>query len=125
MHLCSVGNALGTARTFDLTIETKSGHSHTFNAVNRDEHEMMDTYLKSKKVRVTNQMADDVLNDLIGDDDDEEMQSVHSSGSEEPTVRRGADVDDEDSEEGNNVVQKEVFCHLMSFHRRRLQSIIK
>jgi structure-specific recognition protein 1 len=59
----------------------------------------MDNYLKAKKIRVTNQMADEVLNDLIGDDDDEEMQSVASSGSEEPAVRRGADVD-EDSEEG-------------------------
>jgi structure-specific recognition protein 1 len=87
-----------------LTIETKSGHSHTFNAVNKEEHEAMDGYLKSKKVRVTNQMADDVLNDLIGDDDDEEMQSVASSGSEEPTVRRGADVDDEDSEDGEYTV---------------------
>ena len=61
----------------------------------------MENYLKAKKIRVTNQMADDVLNDLIGeDDDDEEMQSIASSGSDEPEVRRGADVDDEDSEEG-------------------------
>jgi len=93
-----VGNVLGTARTFDLTIETKSGPSYTFNAVNRDEHEMMENYMKSKKIRVTNQMADDVLNDLIGEDDDEEMQSIASSDSEEPEVRRGGDVDDEDSE---------------------------
>lgn len=94
-----VGNAMGTARTFDLSIETKAGTTHMFNAVNRDEHEMMDTYLKTKKIKVTNQMADETMNDILGDDDDEEMQSVASSGSEEPTVRRGAEVD-EDSEEG-------------------------
>jgi hypothetical protein len=61
----------------------------------------MENYLKAKKIRVTNQMADDVLNELIGEEDsDEEMQSIASSGSDEPQVRRGADVNDEDSEVG-------------------------
>jgi structure-specific recognition protein 1 len=60
----------------------------------------MENYLKMKKIRLTNQMADDGLNDILGDDDDEEMQSIASDESEEPEVRRGADVDDEDSEAG-------------------------
>jgi structure-specific recognition protein 1 len=96
-----VGNAMGTARTFDLTITPKSGAEYTFSAVNRDQHESMENFLKAKKVKVTSQMADEVLAELVGDedDDDEEMQSVASSGDDEPTVRRGADVD-EDSEDG-------------------------
>src|ERR1700753_112129 len=96
---------MGVARTFDITIVTKGEAEYTFNAVNRDEHEGMDTYLKAKKVRVTSKMADDAeLMAELGEDDDDsdaEMQSVRSSESDEPVVRRGGDVDEEDSEEGN------------------------
>jgi hypothetical protein len=92
---------MGTARTFDFTIETTS-NDFTFNVVPKDDFEKLDGYLKSKKIRVTNRIgADERVAELLGDDDDDEMQSVASSDDDnEPVVRKGADVDDEDSEEG-------------------------
>ncbi|KZS93658.1 SSrecog-domain-containing protein [Sistotremastrum niveocremeum HHB9708] len=94
-----VGTALGTSRTFDLTIATKSsGTDYTFTAINKEEHESMEAFLISKKLRVKNEMADDVMaGPGIEDDEDEEMQSVASSGEERPAPRVGDE--DEDSSE--------------------------
>ena len=94
------------ARTFDLKIVTKSGPEYTFTSINKEEHEVTENYLKEKKVRVKNEMMEGEL--LMGvDDEDEEMQSVASSGEEAPKPRRGAD-DDEDSEEG--------WCSMLAFN---------
>lgn len=102
-----VGSGMGAtaARTFDLKIVTKSGPEYTFTAINKDEHEPMEAWLKEKKVRVKNEMLQDV--DMLlgpagaGDDEDEEMQSVASSGDEAPKPHLGGN--DEDSEEGERV----------------------
>jgi structure-specific recognition protein 1 len=88
------------ARTFDLKITTKSGPEYTFTSINKEEHEVTEAYLKEKKVRIKNEMIPDadILMAAVGDDDDEEMQSVASDGSEAPRPRVGGDS--EDSEEG-------------------------
>ncbi|KAI0087029.1 structure-specific recognition protein-domain-containing protein [Irpex rosettiformis] len=94
-----LGAGLGAtaARTFDLKIVTKSGPEYTFTSINKEEHEVTETYLKDKKVKVKNEMMEGEL--IMGvDDEDEEMQSVASSGEEAPKPRRGME-DDEDSEE--------------------------
>lgn len=96
-----LGAGLGAtaARTFDLKIVTKSGPEYTFTSINKEEHEVTETYLKDKKVKVKNEMMEGEL--IMGvDDEDEEMQSVASSGEEVPKPRRGMD-DDEDSELGS------------------------
>jgi structure-specific recognition protein 1 len=92
------------ARTFDLKIVTKSGPEHNFTSINKEDHELVETYLKDKKIRVKNEMipdADLLLAAAAGDDDDDDddMQSV-SSDDGPPRVKpsRGQD-DDEDSEE--------------------------
>ncbi|KAF9807348.1 hypothetical protein IEO21_08260 [Rhodonia placenta] len=93
-----LGAGLGAtaARTFDLKIVTKSGPEYTFTSVNKEEHEGTEAYLREKKVKVKNEMMEGEL--IMGvDDEDEEMQSVASSGEEAPKPRLGGD--DEDSEE--------------------------
>jgi structure-specific recognition protein 1 len=90
---------MASARTFDLKIVQKSGPEHTFTSIAREEHEGIETFLKAKKVRVTNEMTDgDAVMAAPDDSDDDEMQSVASSGEEAPKPRLGDE--DEDSEEG-------------------------
>jgi structure-specific recognition protein 1 len=91
------------ARTFDLKIVTKSGPEYTFTSINKEEHEVTETYLKDKKIRIKNEMVPDadVLMAAAGvdeDDDDDEMQSVASSGDAVSKPRAGGHSDD--SEEG-------------------------
>lgn len=89
------------ARTFDLKIVTKSGPEHTFTSLNKEEHEPIESYLKDKKIKIKNEMVQDVdmlLAAGVVDDEDEEMQSVASSDDEPSKPRLGGD--DEDSEEG-------------------------
>ncbi len=90
---------MASSRTFDMTVVTKQGPEHTFSAINKEEHEGIETYLKGKKVRVKNQIVEDLAVAALDDDDeDEEMQSVASSGEEAPKPLVGGD--DDDSEEG-------------------------
>ncbi|KAF8520735.1 SSrecog-domain-containing protein [Hysterangium stoloniferum] len=93
-----VGGALASARTFDLKIEQKVGPDYTFTSIAREEHEGIETFLKAKKVRVSNEMGDgDAIMAAPDDSSDDEMQSVASSGDEAPKPRLGDN--DEDSEE--------------------------
>ena len=90
---------MATSRTFDLVIVTKSGPEHTFSSINKEEHENLEGYLKGKKLRVKSTVAEDLAAPALDDEDeDEEMQSVVSSGDEVPRPRLGGD--DDDSEEG-------------------------
>ncbi|KAI0789598.1 SSrecog-domain-containing protein [Abortiporus biennis] len=91
------GMGATAARTFDLKIVTKEGPEYTFTSINKEEYEGTEAYLKEKKVRVKNEMMEGEL--ILGaDDEDEEMQSVASSGEEAPKPRLGGDEDD-DSED--------------------------
>ena len=54
-----VGAGIVTARMFDMQIITKHGPEYTFMSINKEEHELMDTFLKDKKVRVENEMVPD------------------------------------------------------------------
>ena len=101
-----LGAGLGAtaARTFDLKIVTKSGPEYTFTSINKEEHEGTEAYLKEKKVKVKNEMMEGELIMAGEDDEDEEMQSVASSGEEVPKPR-GIN-DDEDSEDGGFTLAK-------------------
>ena len=93
--------AIATARTFDMQITTKHGPEYTFTSINKEEHELTDTFLKDKKVRVKNEKVPDgdLLLAAAGDGSDEGMQRIASGGDDEPRVRRAGD-DDDDSEDG-------------------------
>ena len=125
-----VGAGIATARTFDMQIITKHGPEYTFTSINKEEHELTDTFLKDKKVRVKNEMVPegDLLLAAAGDDSDEEMQSVASDDDEEPRVRRTGD-DDDDSEDGKSPPIPPIFSstdahthahmHIIQYIRRR------
>lgn len=105
IHQCvfsRVGASMGAtaARTFDLKIVTKTGPEYTFTSINKEEHEPVESYLKDKKLRLKNEMVPDVdLHAAGGGDSDEEMQSVASSGDEQPRPRLGGDEDDSEADE--------------------------
>ncbi|CEL60515.1 FACT complex subunit POB3 OS=Ustilago maydis (strain 521 / FGSC 9021) GN=POB3 PE=3 SV=1 [Rhizoctonia solani AG-1 IB] len=90
-----MGSGTAASRTFDLKVVSKTGPEVTFTSINKEEHDPIENYLTSKKVRTKNEMADpDLLGVVAGDSDDDEMQSVASDGSERPKPRV-ADSDDE------------------------------
>lgn len=93
------GMGATAARTFDLKIVTKTGPEYTFTSINKEEHDGLDAYLKEKKVRVKNEMMEGELIMAGVDDEDEEMQSVASSGEEAPKPRLGGDSDDSEEDE--------------------------
>ena len=102
------GAGASTGHTFDLKIVTKSGPEHNFTSINRDDHEITETYLKDKKVRVKNEMVPDA--DLLlaavadNDDNDDDMQSITSSDSnhgksgQKKVPRKDDDSSEEDGE---------------------------
>ena len=134
IHQCvfsRVGASMGAsaARTFDLKIVTKSGPEYTFTSINKEEHEPVETFLKDKKVKIKNEMVADV--DMMmaagGGDSDEEIQSVASSGDEQPKPRVSRDEDD--SEEGGpnaraSWANTEYICQTRISRRRRVIRVL-
>ncbi|KAH9841764.1 SSrecog-domain-containing protein [Rhodofomes roseus] len=100
-----LGAGLGAtaARTFDVKIVTKSGPEYTFTSINKEEHEGTEAYLKEKKVKVKNEMMEGELIMAGVDDEDEEMQSVASSGEEVPKPRGINDEEDSEDDEDFHV----------------------
>ncbi|KAF8333409.1 uncharacterized protein EI90DRAFT_2916773, partial [Cantharellus anzutake] len=93
-----VGGAMASARTFDIKVLTKGGQETTFSSINKEEHELIETFLRSKKLRIKNEMNEEILVAAQLDDSDDDMESDTESV-EAP--KRGPRVDaDEDSEEG-------------------------
>lgn len=97
---------MASARTFDLKIVTQSGPEITFTSINKEEHELVEAFLKSKKLRVKNEMNDEMLLAGAGvgglsddDDSDEDMASAASEGDKKSKPRL-ANAGDDDSEEG-------------------------
>ncbi|KZT52506.1 SSrecog-domain-containing protein [Calocera cornea HHB12733] len=99
-----VGGVMATAKTFDLRITQKSSGDLVFGSINKEEHGKIEEYLKSKKVRVKNELQEQELaagpglsdeDDEEDGDEDEDMQDVQS---DEDAPRRAAG-DDDDSEE--------------------------
>lgn len=92
-----------SARTFDLKIVPKDGAETTFSSINKEEHEIVETFLKAKKLRVKNEINDDMLLSgaavaQLDDDSDEEMGSAASSDGGKG--KKAVNMMDDDSEEG-------------------------
>jgi structure-specific recognition protein 1 len=101
VYFSRVGGSATSARTFDMRVVTRAGPEHTFSSINKEEYDPVDAFLKEKKVRVKNEVAEaeaEMMRAVGADDSDEEMQSVVSDGDDAPRARR-AGGDDEDSEE--------------------------
>jgi len=95
---------MASARTFDLKIQSKDGET-TFSSINKEEHELVENFLKSKKLRVKNEINDDMLTGAVAqlEDSDEDMESAESSEAEEPSRSRPADADSEEGARPNRI----------------------
>lgn len=102
---------MASARTFDLKIQV-GGSETTFSSINKEEHELVESFLKSKKLRVKNEINDDMLTGAIpqlddDEDSDEDMASAQSSEDDKRAKRKDKGKSsfkakpamDEDSEE--------------------------
>jgi len=96
-----LGGGMASARTIDLGVVTREGPELTFTNINKEEHDGIETFLRGKKVRTKNEMADEMVVAAVDLDSDEDMQSVVSDGEDERAPRTGGG-DDEDSEEDDD-----------------------
>lgn len=56
-----VGGAVSASRTFDITMTMKNGEGeHQFSNINREEQVLLEEFFKLKKIKVRNEMAEDV-----------------------------------------------------------------
>lgn len=90
---------MASARTFDLKLTTKNGPEFTFTGINKEEHELVEDFLKSKKLRIKNEIPDDMATAVHLDDSDDEMQSIASDDGA-ATKSRLLNNDEDDSEQG-------------------------
>lgn len=101
----SVGGALPSARTFDLTVRLKSDTDHPviFSALNKEELQSIEDFLKMKKIRVKNEVDEAMAAEVaaLGDSDDDDDDSDNDK-MDVDAPRRAAGLlgeeDDEDSE---------------------------
>ncbi len=90
---------MASARTFDMKVLTKGGQETTFSSINKEEHELIESFLHSKKLRIKNEMNEEILITARLDDSDDDMGSPSE---DEDIPKRIAHPDnDDDSEEGN------------------------
>ena len=91
-----------SARTFDMKVLAKGGQETTFSSINKEEHELIETFLHSKKLRIKNEMNEELLIAAQLDDSDEEMESP--SEDEDIPKRTARPDNDDDSEEGDLII---------------------
>ncbi|KAK4705999.1 FACT complex subunit SSRP1/POB3, partial [Phenoliferia sp. Uapishka_3] len=131
-----VGGALPSARTFDLNVKLKgdSDHPIIFSALNKEELTTIEEHLRSKKIRVKNEMdelaaaevaalgddgdSDDddesmdvdkaAVKDLLGEEDDEdsEVDEDFQAESESDGGSGGSGESDEESDEDDKPAKK-------------------
>lgn len=115
----SVGGALPSARTFDLNVRLKADSDHPiiFSALNKEELAPIEEFLRSKKIRVKNEMEELAAAEVaaLGDDDDDDDDN--SDGMDVDKSLGGnkllGEEDDEDSEGLFFFLSDSVFWKLM------------
>jgi structure-specific recognition protein 1 len=90
-----VGGAVSANMTFDITIRQKDGRTSQFMNIKKDDQQLLEEFLKSKGIRVKNEVDDidpRALDHMVEDSSDEEIVVAN--------VDRGsADEDDESVDE--------------------------
>ncbi|KAK9357275.1 hypothetical protein V1504DRAFT_398947 [Lipomyces starkeyi] len=56
--LSRVGGSVSSSRTFDLTVALVTGVSHQYSSINRKEQSGVESYLKSKNIKIKNDLVD-------------------------------------------------------------------
>jgi hypothetical protein len=113
-----------SARTFDLKIQSRDGET-TFSSINKEEHELVENFLKSKKLRVKNEINDDMLTGAVADleDSDEDMESAESSEAEQPSKSHAADADSEEGPHSNQFYSTSIAQVALTLHTRLYQTM--
>ncbi|KAK9387527.1 hypothetical protein V1515DRAFT_579907 [Lipomyces mesembrius] len=91
--LSRVGGSVSSSRTFDLTVTLVTGVSHQYSSINREEQSGIESYLKSKNIKIKNDLVDDqtFLVAALGSDSDDSDVEVAPRGD------RGSASEDEES----------------------------
>lgn len=101
-----VGASVSAGKTFDITFKNKTGTSIQFTSINREEQETFEEFLKSKGVRIKNDLNEDtaaLLSAALGaeadDDDDDDVPNIRGDGDEDEESPDEDFVADEDDSE--------------------------
>ncbi|RKP37175.1 FACT complex subunit pob3 [Dimargaris cristalligena] len=119
VHFSRVGaaTAAGPSRTFDMKFNMLSGTDYQFSSIPKEEYNVLEQYLREKKIKMKNELPDgnsgyadlsnlDALSDLddsdAGDDDDESPDEDFQVASEESDVPEEYDEEYESAGESED-----------------------
>ncbi|TIA87480.1 hypothetical protein E3P99_03137 [Wallemia hederae] len=98
-----VGGAISSSRTFDLRVVQRSGGENIFSGINREEHEPLEEFLTSKKVKTKNNLNEELIGAplQVDDDSDSEMDEGDKRARKlaKAAAASGGGGEDEESEE--------------------------
>lgn len=103
-----VGASILASKTFDITFKNKTGSNVQVTSINREEQENIEAFLKSKGVRVKNDLNEDtaaLMSAALGaeadDDDDDDVPNIRgdSGGEDEESPDEDFVADDDDDSE--------------------------
>ncbi|KAL1923504.1 uncharacterized protein VTP21DRAFT_8484 [Calcarisporiella thermophila] len=100
-----VGTSLTSSRTFDLKFNMRSGQDYQFSSINREEHATLDEFLKSKKIKIKNELNEDTVVSYaeLG----EESESDEEAGGGRKRRRtEGEDMDEDESVDEDFVAEE-------------------
>lgn len=100
--LSRVGASLSAGKTFDLTFRSKSNTDYQFTSINREEQENLESFFKSKNIKIKNDLNEDtaaLLSAALGaeaDEDDDDLPNIRGDSGDEDEDSPDEDFVDED-----------------------------
>ncbi|TIA71594.1 hypothetical protein E3P77_02172 [Wallemia ichthyophaga] len=96
-----VGGAISSSRTFDLRVVQRSGTENVFSGINREEHEPLEEYLSSRKIKTKNSLNENMIGAPLqaAVDSDSDMDDGDKSARKQPTATAGGGEDEESEED--------------------------
>ncbi|KNE56200.1 hypothetical protein AMAG_02035 [Allomyces macrogynus ATCC 38327] len=111
-----VALAGASSRTIDMVVTLRSGGDVPLSNIGREEHAPLEEYLRAKKIRVKNELAEETrlpayLGDLDDDDDDDDedggSRTRGARSKAAPASAGGADDDDDESPDEDFVAESD------------------
>lgn len=103
--LSRIGGSMTAGKTFDVTFRSRSGADHQFTSINREEQGNIEAFLKSKSIKIKNDLNEDTAALLSAalkaeaDEDDDDMPNIRGdSGGEDEESPDEDFVDEEGSD---------------------------
>lgn len=105
--LSRVGASVSAGKTFDMTFRSKTGSDHSFTSINREEQENIESFLKTRNVKVKNDLNEDtaaLLSAALGaeadesDDDLPNIRGENSGAEDEESPDEDFVADDDESD---------------------------